>query len=335
MPHHILLTGAAGRIGAHVLVYLLSKGYTITALDLVPLPLQVTSRIPTAIHSALKAAVCDLTDYHALEEVFTTSSTPITAIVHLGAIPNPLRNDGRTVHNNNVVSSYNVLRTGSDHGVRRIVQASSVNAPGLSFPPEGHQKFDELPVTEETPMRPVSERDDWLRRDTDIAIGGPICHIQGVSASILVTTDASVCELQATAMTRFTPGLRIASLRFHLCELSYTTAVPLTLVRDVFCWTSFDACASACELGLTSEGWEGHEVFNIVAPEICWEGGVKTEEQSKVVKEEKVGSLELIEEHWRGRYNGLREGWWDGRPRRSFWDSTKAERVLGWRHDES
>lgn len=153
---HILLTGASGSVGSHVLIYLLAQGHTVTALDLVPLPPHVTSHIPPQHLAVLRATVCDLTDFHTLDDIFTTASTPIEGIIHLGAIPHPENNDGRIVHNNNVVSSYNILRTGADHGVRRIVQASSVNAPGLSYPPEGHQRFDELPITEETPMRPVS-----------------------------------------------------------------------------------------------------------------------------------------------------------------------------------
>jgi type IV secretory pathway VirB10-like protein len=54
------------------------------------------------------------------------------------------------------VSSYNVLRTAVDRGVRRIVQASSVNAHGLSFAPEGHTRFERFPITEEVERRPVS-----------------------------------------------------------------------------------------------------------------------------------------------------------------------------------
>jgi hypothetical protein len=30
--------------------------------------------------------------------------------------------------------------------------------------------------------------------------------------------------------------------------------------NEGFAWTSYDAAASACLLGLTSEGWEGAEV---------------------------------------------------------------------------
>ncbi len=150
-----------------------------------------------------------------------------------------------------------------------------------------------------------------------------------------VVTSVSEAELQATAMTRFYPGLRIASFRFHMCKEDYADAVPACQPADLYAWVSFGGCARACEQGLTSEGWEGHEVFNIVAPEICWEGGIHVEEKSEIVLSEKVGSLALLEEKWKGKYTGLREGWWEGNPRRSFWDCAKAERMLGWQHDEA
>lgn len=130
---HVLLTGSSGRVGSATLIYLLNKSYQVTALDIVPLPPIVSSQIPEAQLPNLRAIVCDLTDYLALEAVFTTSPTPIEWIIHLSAIPDPLALDGRTVHNNNVTSSYNVMRTGADHGVRRMVQASSVNAPGVEL----------------------------------------------------------------------------------------------------------------------------------------------------------------------------------------------------------
>ena len=105
--------------------------------------------------------------------------------------------------------------------------------------------------------------------------------------------------------------------------------------EDCFAWTSHDAAASSCLLSLTSTGWEGHEAFNIAAPEICWEGGLAPGERSDVPLEEKKGAVELIESMWKGRVkeDGFNRAWWDGKPRRSTWDSTKAERLLGWDHD--
>jgi nucleoside-diphosphate-sugar epimerase len=146
---HVLLTGARGRVGSHTLNYLLARNLRVTSLDI--LPLSQTSLSTKHIHHTL-----DLTDYKAFEDILTTSPTKIDGVIHLGAIPDPLKHDARIVHNVNVTSSYNVLKTASDYGVRRIVQASSVNAHGLGYSPEGHHKWDELPHTEEVECRPVS-----------------------------------------------------------------------------------------------------------------------------------------------------------------------------------
>jgi len=106
---------------------------------------------------------------------------------------------------------------------------------------------------------------------------------------------------------------------------------------DAFAWTSSDAASSACLLGVTQGDFKGHEVFNIVAPEVCWEGGLTPELQSRIELEEKEGALKLLESMWGGRVEegNLNREWWSGNPRRSTWDSTKAERLLGWDHDAS
>ena len=89
-----------------------------------------------------------------------------------------------------------------------------------------------------------------------------------------------------------------------------------------------DACASSALLSLTSQGWEGAEAFNVAAPEICFDGveGDKTAGPA---------TLELVDKYWKGRIKNINKEWWKGFPRRSTWDSRKAERMLGWNHDTS
>lgn len=47
-----------------------------------------------------------------------------------------------------------MLRTAADQGIKRIVQASSINAVGLLFTHDSRRIIDELPLTEESPRRP-------------------------------------------------------------------------------------------------------------------------------------------------------------------------------------
>jgi nucleoside-diphosphate-sugar epimerase len=145
----------------------------------------------------------------------------------------------------------------------------------------------------------------------------------------------AVCELQAEALCRYYPGLRIASLRFHMVKPDYASAVQDTRPDDAFAWVSLDASASACLRGVLSEGWEGAEAFNIAAPEICWEGGLTPESKSDVPLDGKKGAVELMQSMWAGRVDGWDEAYWEGRPRRSTFSSVKAERMLGWDHDSA
>ena len=117
----------------------------------------------------------------------------------------------------------------------------------------------------------------------------------------------------------------------------YASAVQHVNWQDGFAWTSFDAAASACLRALISDGWEGHEVFIIAAPEICWEGGLTPDSKSTVELPEKKSTVELMNSMWRGRVasGGLDMRWWDENPRRSTFVSSKAEKMLGWDHDKS
>lgn len=144
---HILLTGASGRIGSRTLTYLIQTGHSVVAVDLL-LPLN-------PLPDGVTFLQVDLTNYLLVEAIFKDAKPPIEAVIHLGAIPDPVHIDQRLVHNTNVTSSYNVLETAMSYGVRRIVQASSVNAAGLTYSLPGHLRFDMLPMTEETDMRPV------------------------------------------------------------------------------------------------------------------------------------------------------------------------------------
>lgn len=142
----ILLTGSSGSVGSAVLLSLLQSGYSVTSIDKVPLPQSVIDCIPPG--SSYSHHTFDLVDYHALDKIFDAHG-PFSGVIHLSALPAPIGHDPRLVHNLNVALSYNVMQTAAMRGVKRIVQASSVNALGLSYTPEGRQKFAELPIRED------------------------------------------------------------------------------------------------------------------------------------------------------------------------------------------
>lgn len=260
----ILLTGATGLVGDYMLEWFLARGHTVHAIDQRPIAPARLAELKKKHPSTFTSDVVDLADYTALDAQLDTQAA-FEGVVHLAAIPNPLSNDPRMVHNNNVAVSYNVLETCTRRGVRRLVQASSCNAAGLTYGPEGHLYFPSLPLREDSAMRPEDA----------------------------YALSKAICELQADGICRFYPGTRIASLRFHLVSPTQETAAQTLRWQDLWGWSPMFSCAEAAFLALTTDTWEGHEVFNIVDDQICW-AGVEEPYKSK----EDWGSLDLLEQYW-------------------------------------
>ena len=125
-----------------------------------------------------------------------------------------------------------------------------------------------------------------------------------------------ICELQAESMVRRYEDMTIASLRFHgvVPDKSLTMRWDgddgMTLSKHLWGYTLFEAAARASLLSLTAD-IHGAEVFFIVGPEST----------------SRVPSLELARRHYpnvpvTGDLGG----------HRSFFNSTKAERLLGLTH---
>ncbi|WOO78185.1 UDP-glucose 4-epimerase [Vanrija pseudolonga] len=328
-PQLTLLTGACGLVGSRTLQHLHAKGFNLVATDIVP-PKEGT--LPPGI----PFIQADLTKPEDVDKLFDypgptpsanapppaydfamshTSNaehrpTAFDAVVHISAIawlPAGKTLDARTWHANNVVGSYNVVRTAAERGVRNIVQASSMNAQGVSYTIPGRNTFDGFPMSEGTTRRPMDP--------------------YGLSKH--------EAEIQADSVAFLCPWTRIATLRYHFVTESYETAWPLITARDVFSWVSYDACARAAECALTAPpgAFTGHEIFHIVAPEIAWEGGLEEVERRKVgdAVGERPGTVDLLRRYWPGIR--IDEAYWASNPRRAVWMSDKAERVLGWKHD--
>jgi uronate dehydrogenase len=112
----VLVTGAAGSIGRVVTVGLLDRGHDVVGLDLVPLP----DGMDVAWHTA------DCTDPDAVADVFAAES--LDAVVHLAGHPGEASlPDAFESH---VVTTAALLDAMVEHGVRRIVYASSNHAVG-------------------------------------------------------------------------------------------------------------------------------------------------------------------------------------------------------------
>jgi len=127
-----------------------------------------------------------------------------------------------------------------------------------------------------------------------------------------------ICEAQADTFARRYEGIRIASLRFHWVVPGRAKAAEAYDQADdevnthLWAYTLFEAAARAALKSLEAS-FTGHEVFYIVAPNTTAE----------------VPSLELAQRFFPGvPIRGDLSG------HRSFFSSAKAERLLGWRHDD-
>jgi UDP-glucose 4-epimerase len=272
----IAITGAAGRLGKAVVEYLRHDGHVLVGIDrLEPAEAVAGANMPYV--------QVDTTCYGALEDAMRGCD----AVIHLAAHPSPHGYADHQIHNENVVSSYNVLSAAAQLGISRVCLASSVNAIGGAF--SRSPRYDYFPVDEQ---HPTYSEDPY-------------------------SLSKWICEAQADMFARRDPGITVASLRFHALVCDYEDGVRIASnrgdasVRDLWGYTTFESAARACLLSLTAN-FQGHEVFYIVAP--------RTASASP--------SAELCETFYpdveiRSELDG----------HRSFFDSSKAGRLLGWEHD--
>ena len=127
-----------------------------------------------------------------------------------------------------------------------------------------------------------------------------------------------ILELQGDAFARLHPEMRIASLRFHMLVDTRERAKAITRalnpgsIRHLWAYTLLEDANRACLLSLTAD-YAGHEVFNIVAPRTA------VSEPSRELAREYYPDTPV-----RGDFAG----------NTGYYDCSKAERILGWRHED-
>ena len=115
----ILLTGGAGSVGKAVVDRLVAKGHSVV----------VIGRRPGLEFKGAEYQSCDINDYPHLRKVIRGCD----AVVHLAAIPNPSKGTPEQIFTVNVSGTFNVFRAAEEEGIRRVVQASSINAIGQFY----------------------------------------------------------------------------------------------------------------------------------------------------------------------------------------------------------
>ena len=228
---NIAVTGSTGRIGRAIVEMALAQGHTVVGLD----------RLrpgPDAKHPNFSFHHVEMTEYHGVENALRGCD----ALVHMAAIAAPGSHPDPWVHNGNVAGSYNALRAAAEVGIRRVTQASSINAIGGAY--SRAPRYDYFPLDE---LHPTYNEDPY-------------------------SLSKWICEIQADSFARRYEDMTIASLRFHgTTATPYFSGTPHLETGPIgqnalWGWVSYDAGARASLLGLAAE-FSGHEVFYIVAPD--------------------------------------------------------------------
>lgn len=274
----IAITGSSGSVGKAIVEMALQQGHDVVCIDRV-----IPADAKEDPHASYVQA--ELSDY----EAFVNAIQGCGALVHMAAIPVPGHHPDHIVHNNNVVSSYNALRAAVEVGIKRVCQASSVNATGLAY--SRWPRFDYFPLDEE---HPTYNEDPY-------------------------SLSKWICEEQGNSFARRYEDMVIASMRFHWVVPDRDFAIQAkgysqtkAAAKNLWAYTLHSAAARASLLSLTAD-FNGHEVFYIAAPDTITD----------------IPSLKLKEEYFpdipvRGDLSG----------NKSFFDSGKAERLLGWKHNQ-
>lgn len=136
----ILVTGAAGYIGSHVLLSLIQQGHPVVALDnLAQSSGHNLKAVQTLTRETFPFVQGDIRDSNVLNELF--HRYPIDAVIHLAGlkvISDSFR-DPLAYYDNNVTGTQTLLKVMAQHGVCRMIFSSSAAVYGPA---------EQIPVTE-------------------------------------------------------------------------------------------------------------------------------------------------------------------------------------------
>jgi nucleoside-diphosphate-sugar epimerase len=181
----VALTGAGGRIGRYVVDELVAHGHEVRAID---------RAAPPADGPAGPAVIwtqADVRDLDAMARLFEESR--VGAVIHLAAIPSPLRGSPLEVFTTNTQGTFAVLEAAGMASVPRVAMASSTSVTGLPFasPPVSPLY---VPVDEAHPN--VGSDPYALSKEADEATARTMHRRHGYQVVALRISNTSTMEYQ-------------------------------------------------------------------------------------------------------------------------------------------
>ncbi len=175
----IVVTGAAGRLGRMVVQLLVDQDREVLATDRL-----AADDLPAEF------VRCDLGDPGEVERILRDAES----VVHMGAIPGPLREEPRVIFDNNVASTFNIMMSAAELGLRRVVFSSS--AFGMGWAHDGNAFVPlYLPLDEEHPMMPFEPY--GLSKQVGEDIGRMVARSSDTTVVSLRFTNVAPEEVQA------------------------------------------------------------------------------------------------------------------------------------------
>jgi nucleoside-diphosphate-sugar epimerase len=198
---------------------------------------RTASKLP-ARTSAVRPYDFDLADYGAL----VSALRGCDALIHLAAYLNPWVAPEPTVHNANVVSSYNALAAAEANGIRRVCLASSVNAIGGYY--SSVPQYDYFPIDEDHP-----------------------CYAEDP-----YSLSKWFAEQQAQAFVRREPEMSVIALRLHAIidgeqantRMRHGAGFPERGSKDLWGYTP-QTMATQAALNAVTRDIDGMEIVYVVA----------------------------------------------------------------------
>jgi len=127
----ILVTGASGFVGSHVVPALLKAGHRVVALAHTPRSAEtVLRRLPTSLHARVETRPGDVT----VPDTLRPALNGVDAIVHLVAVPRDF-DGGASLRLVNTEGTRNVVAAARAAGVRRLVHLGAL---GVADDPDLH-----------------------------------------------------------------------------------------------------------------------------------------------------------------------------------------------------